>query len=90
MIRPEQPGEFARLRELQLAAFAPSDYEADIVDARRAAGDHVCELCLVATDGDTIVGHVMLSTAHVEAVPVLALGPIAVEPTRQNQGSAAR
>ena len=85
-IRPEAQDDFATLRELQRAAFAPSEIEADIADALRAAGDHVPELCLVATDEGTIVGHVMLSTAHVEAEPVLGLGPIAVDPARQNQG----
>jgi hypothetical protein len=32
-IRPEAPSDFARLRELQRAAFAPSELEADIADA---------------------------------------------------------
>ena len=64
-IRPEAQDDFATLRELQRTAFAPSELEAEIADALRAAGDHVPELCLVATDEGTIVGHVMLSTAHV-------------------------
>ena len=39
-----------------------------------------------ADDEGTIVGHVMLSTAHVGAETVLGLGPIAVDPARQNEG----
>ena len=74
------------LRELQLAAFAPSELEADIADALRAAGDHVPELCLVASDDDALVGHVMLSKAHVEAHPALGLGPIAVDPDPPARG----
>jgi putative acetyltransferase len=85
-IRPEEPRDFAALRELQRAAFAPSEYEADIVDALRAAHDHVPNLCLVALDGATIVGHVMLSHARVDDHPALGLGPIAVDPARQNEG----
>jgi hypothetical protein len=53
IVRPETPEDYPRLRELQLAAFAPSALEADIVDALRAAHDHVPELCLVARDDDT-------------------------------------
>jgi putative acetyltransferase len=85
-IRPEEPPDFPRLRELQLVAFAPSEYEADIVDALRAAHDHVPGLCLVALDGTSIVGHVMLGHARVEEHPALGLGPIAVDPARQDEG----
>ena len=85
-IRPEQPEDFAELRELQRKAFAPSEYEADVVDALRAAHAHVPGLCLVATQGDTIRGHVMLSHARVDTHSALALGPIAVDPAHQNQG----
>lgn len=86
-IRPEEPQDFPRLRELQRDAFAPSELEAEIADALRAASDHVPELCLVAVDDDgTIVGHVMLSRAHVDADPVLGLGPIAVDRARQHEG----
>jgi putative acetyltransferase len=85
-VRPEEPDDFSRLRELQLASFAPSELEADIADALRAAGDHVPELCLVAVDGDVLVGHVMLSKARVDGHPAIGLGPIAVDPARQREG----
>jgi predicted N-acetyltransferase YhbS len=85
-IRPEQPEDFPALRELQLAAFAPSVFEADIVDALRAAHDHLPDLCLVAKRDVAIVGHVVLSHAHVGEHPALGLGPIAVAPTHQHQG----
>jgi putative acetyltransferase len=80
-IRPERPEDFDAIRALHLAAFAPSTVETELVDALRAAGDHVPELCLVAPGG-----HVMVSRADVEGREVLALGPIAVEPARQRQG----
>lgn len=86
-IRPEQPQDFAAARELHRQAFAPSTLEAEIVDGLRQDGDHVPELCLVALDDtDTLVGHVVISKAKVEHHDALALGPIAVDPARQNQG----
>jgi putative acetyltransferase len=87
MIRPETDADHAAIRALHRAAFAPSEVEAVIVDALRAAGDHVAELCLVALDGDTVAGHVMLSRATIgNEHPALGLGPIAVDPARQGAG----
>ena len=88
-LRPEHAADHDAIRALHLAAFAPSTFEAEIVDALRAANDDVPDLCLVASDGDgdeTIVGHVMLSHAHVGEHPALGLGPIGVDPARQHQG----
>jgi putative acetyltransferase len=89
LIRSEQPEDFAVLRELDLAAFAPSALEAEIVDVLRAAGDHVPELTLVARlDDGTIAGHVVLSRATIEPDdhPALGLGPLAVAPEHQRAG----
>ena len=83
-IRPERPQDEAATRALQLAAFAPSTLEAEIVDRLRSNGDLV--LSLVATDEDAIVGHIVLSEAHVEEHPALGLGPIGVLPDRQREG----
>jgi putative acetyltransferase len=85
VIRPEEPEDYAAIRALHLAAFAPSEIEAEIVDALRAAGDHVPDLCLVA-QRDGIVGHVMLSKATIGEHPALGLGPIGVDPAFQGQG----
>ena len=68
-LRAEAPPDFDAIRALHLAAFAPSEFEADIADDLRRAGDHVPDLCLVALDDTTIAGHVMLSHAHVERAP---------------------
>ena len=86
MIRHEEPADYAAIRALLIAAFAPSEIEAQIVDALRGLAEHVPELCLVALRDD-IVGHVMLSRATVgEQHPALGLGPIAVDPAFQGQG----
>jgi putative acetyltransferase len=85
-LRPEAAPDFDAIRALHLAAFAPSELEAVIADDLRRANDHVPDLCLVALDDTAIVGHVMLSHAHVEEHPVLALGPIGVVPARQGHG----
>ena len=87
MIRPEQPADYAAIRALHTRAFAPSDIEAQIVDALRADHHHVPELCLVAINNDEVVGHVMLSEAIVGGThKALGLGPIAVDPAHQNHG----
>ena len=86
-LRPEEPRDFASIRALDLAAFAPSVLEADITDGLRAATDHVPDLCLVAVEDDeTVRGHVTLSRAHVGEYPALGLGPIAVDPAHQHHG----
>jgi hypothetical protein len=75
-LRPEERQDFDALRELHRRAFAPSEFEADVVDALRAAHAHVPDLCLVATeDDDTIRGHVMLSHARIDTHPALRLPP---------------
>jgi putative acetyltransferase len=85
-LRPERTADHDAIRALHLAAFAPSTFEAEIVDALRAANDHVPDLCLVATHDDAIAGHVMLSHARVGEHPALGLGPIGVDPARQHRG----
>jgi putative acetyltransferase len=85
-LRPERAEDYDAIRALHLAAFAPSELEAGIADDLRHAKDHVPGLCLVALEGSTIVGHVMLSHARVGEHRALGLGPIGVDPARQHQG----
>lgn len=91
-IRPERPGDAGALRTLHLAAFAPSTAEAEILDALRADGDLVPELSLLALRDGAVAGHVAISRAWVEpdapgdAVEVLALGPIGVQPELRRGG----
>jgi predicted N-acetyltransferase YhbS len=47
-VRPEEPQDFDDVRKLYERAFAPGHEEADLVEALRASGAHLPELCLVA------------------------------------------
>ena len=79
-IRAERPENHAAIRRVHELAFGQAD-EADLVEALRAAGDHVPRLCLVAVDGDDVVGHIFFSEARLgTGVPVLALAPMGVLP----------
>jgi putative acetyltransferase len=88
-VRTEQAGDREAVRRVNEAAFE-TPAEADLVDALRAGGDSVPEICLVATDGGEVVGHICFSRARLEGGPsdpeVLALAPMAVLPDRQSQG----
>ncbi len=86
-VRPEEPRDFAAIRRVHERAFAPSREEADLVEALRASGAHVPELCLVALHGDAVVAHIAFSRGHLDSGhPVLVLAPMAVVPERQRQG----
>ncbi|HEX2103136.1 MAG TPA: N-acetyltransferase [Solirubrobacteraceae bacterium] len=90
-IRPEAPADHDAIREVHRRAFGPASGEAELVDALRAAGAHEPGLCLVAVDGDAIVGHVFLSRARLDSGDaVLALAPMAVRPDRQRRGVGTR
>jgi putative acetyltransferase len=86
IIRPETPGDFASIRDVEEAAFGQSA-EARLVDDLRAAGDSV--LSLVAVDDGTVVGHAMFSRLRAP-FPALALGPVAVLPEHQRAGVGTR
>jgi putative acetyltransferase len=83
MVRDEQIGDVAQIREVNQRAFG-QDQEANIVDALRADGAAL--LSLVATENDQVVGHIMFSAATIGSVTGAALGPMAVHPLHQRQG----
>ena len=84
-IRAEGPKDYDAVHRLHEAASASP--EAALVDALRAAGDHVPGLCLVAVDGEgSVVGHVFFSEARLDSgAAVLALAPMGVLPDRQRR-----
>jgi putative acetyltransferase len=86
-VRPESPRDHCGIRRVQELAFAPSDGEARLVDALRADGDLVPELCLVAEEGGEVVGHIAFSRARLDSGhTVLSLAPMGVRPERQRDG----
>ena len=89
-VRPEQPADYAAIRALQLAAFAPSTIEAEIVDglAPTATSCRISASSPPTTTRSSATS--MLSMAHVEEHEALGLGPIGVAPERHGAGSARR
>lgn len=87
-LRAEEPPDVGAVRVVHESAFAPRRDEADLVDALRAAGDLVSELCLVALHAGSIVGHIAFSRAQLDSGhPVLALAPVGVLHEHQRQGA---
>ena len=89
LIRPEQPADHDVIGRLVAAAFG-SEAEARLVERIRASPEYHPEYALVAADGGTIVGHVMVSDVILRDGPVertiLSLSPLAVLPARHGQG----
>jgi putative acetyltransferase len=86
-VRPERPEDHDAARVVLSRAFGAGSGEAGLVDALRAEGAHVPELCLVALDGGEVVGHICFSRALLASGhEVLALAPMAVLPERQRAG----
>ncbi|MGW6194965.1 GNAT family N-acetyltransferase [Kribbella sp. NPDC055110] len=88
--RIETPSDVEPLRALTRDAFG-RQYEVDFLDELRA--DPVAwipGLSFVATTSDDEpVAYALLTRCHVDDVPVLSLGPVAVLPAYQRQGAGA-
>ena len=92
LIRPEKPADHDAVRRVIVDAFTDCQFghngEADLVDLVRSNCDDL--LALVATDRDTIVGHVLFSPVSVRTVSSvrqgMGLAPMAVVPSRQQAG----
>lgn len=82
MVRDERPADRAAVRDLVTAAFG-THLEARLVAELQADGD--AALSLVATDGDAVIGHLLLSRLDAP-FRALALAPLAVQPGRHRQG----
>ena len=87
-IRTETPADFEAIRAVHAEAFAPSPVEAKLVDDLRADGALVTDLCLVATEGDAVIGHIAFSRATLDPSghEILVLAPMGVLPDHQRQG----
>lgn len=89
-IRAEAPGQQAEVRTVHAMAFGDGERVPRLVDALRAATAALPPLSFVATWGDRIVGHVMLSACRLDAPPrlvdVYSLSPLGVLPEHQRHG----
>ncbi len=83
VIREEQPGDEAAVREVNRCAFG-QDQESALIDALRTNGGVL--LSLIAEVDDRVVGHILYSPARVCGIDGAALGPMAVLPEQQRQG----
>ena len=81
MIRAATPEDAAAIRRVHEEAFGRPD-EADLVEA--LADDW--EISIVADVEGEVVGHVLVSRAHVGEVPLLALAPLGVLPGHREGG----
>ena len=91
IVRSERPEDYDAARAVNERAFGDRSPEGALVDALRADAAHVPELCLVAIDGDAVVGHIFFSRAQLASGhEVLALAPMAVLPERQRAGVGSR
>lgn len=90
LIRTETPNEQGEVRKVHALAFADGERVPNLVDTLRAAKAALPPLSLVATLGDRVVGHVMLSACRVDALPrlvdVYSLSPLGVLPEHQGHG----
>jgi putative acetyltransferase len=90
VIRQERAEDHEAVREVHTQAFGDSERVPKLVDALRAARASLAPLSLVATVGERLVGHVMLSACRLDALPrlvdVLSLSPLGVLPEFQRQG----
>lgn len=90
-IRLEAPGDVDDVRAVELAAFTGPE-EAEIVDRIREDAPEGWQSLVAVDAGGRIVGHLLLSPCPVEdadgarVATVLAIGPVAVDPTVQRRG----
>lgn len=90
-IRAEAPDDIDAISELHRAAFGGPN-EAALVDAIRRTTRFIPDLSLVAELNGQVIGHLLLSQVELapadgsEAIPALALAPLAVLPMHQGRG----
>jgi len=86
-VRPATEDDQPAIRMVHDAAFE-QPLEGAIAAALRASGEE--RISLVASDGDAVIGHVVLSAGGVGDAEVLCLGPIGVLPEHQGRGVGSR
>jgi putative acetyltransferase len=94
VVRQDRAEDHEAVREVHRRAFGDGERVPALVDALRSAPTPLAPLSLVATLGERVVGHVMLSACRLDALPrlvdVLSLSPLGVLPEFQRQGIGTR
>ena len=89
IIRAETAGDFDAVRKLNKKAFGGKN-ESMLVDSLRRSDDFIPGLSIVTEKDGKVVGHILFSLIRIIAqgseTPALALAPMAVLPSYQNQG----
>jgi putative acetyltransferase len=89
VIRHERVEDHQAVRDVHARAFGDGDRVPTLVDALRAAQAPLAPSSLVATVDERVVGHVMLSSCRLDALPrlvdVVSLSPLGVLPQFQGQ-----
>jgi putative acetyltransferase len=87
VIREEQPGDEAPIRDVNRQAFG-GDAEAHLIERLRE--ESMVSASLVAVRDGEIVGHILFSDLPIETehglIPAVSLAPVAVKPETQRQG----
>lgn len=90
-IRFETPADIPAIHQVNRLAFDRED-EADLVDKLRH--ENAITLSLVAIEDEQVVGHILITPVSVHAQDLqwdaVALGPMAVLPSHQEQGVGSR
>jgi putative acetyltransferase len=92
IIRQERPEDFPEIYELVRIAFQTAKVSngKDFVDQLRSGGKYIPELALVAEEDNKLVGHIMLTEAHIsngrDTFTSLFLAPISVVLEDRNKG----
>ncbi|MCM2465080.1 GNAT family N-acetyltransferase [Methanoculleus oceani] len=85
-IRPEAREDYPAVHDLIRRAFG-REGEARLVEALRKSPGFIPDLSLVAETDGRVVGHILFSPVRtIEDGTVLALAPVAVDPSFQRQG----
>lgn len=95
-VRPEIRADERAIDDLHRAAFGGDDESAMVAELRVGEG-YVPDLSLVAVEGGTVVGHLMLTLTTLvpddrdrPEVTLLSMAPVGVLPAVQNQGIGSR
>ncbi len=87
MVRPAHKEDFSKIYTVNELAFKQHD-EAQLVERLRKSQEYIMELEFVAIKDHQIVGHILYTTVQIghHVCRAVALAPMSVLPTFQNQG----